>query len=159
MFYSDLILAKKGPLAKIWLAAHREKKLKKTQIIQTDLLSSVKAIVNPIEPLSLRLSAHLLLGLVRIQVKKTEYLYKDLNETVIKIRIGPLNSVSSVNLVSAGLHPGMKGRKGRKGELRDDAPAENLKENIKETLKNQNNWMTEYGLDNSLSNGKQLLLS
>jgi hypothetical protein len=34
MFYSSLILAKKGPLGKIWLAAHMDKKLRKGEIFQ-----------------------------------------------------------------------------------------------------------------------------
>ena len=41
MFYSQLILAKKGPLGKIWLAAHWDKKLSKSQIFQTNIMSSV----------------------------------------------------------------------------------------------------------------------
>ena len=41
MFYSQFILAKKGPLGKIWLAAHLDKKLTKNQIFQTDIKASV----------------------------------------------------------------------------------------------------------------------
>ena len=33
----QLVLAKKGPLGKIWLAAHMEKKVPKLQIIQTNI--------------------------------------------------------------------------------------------------------------------------
>jgi len=43
MFYSQFILAKKGPLGKIWLAAHLDKKLTKNQIFQTDIKASVGA--------------------------------------------------------------------------------------------------------------------
>jgi cohesin complex subunit SCC1 len=32
MFYSSIILSKKGPLGKIWLAAHYDKKLTKNQV-------------------------------------------------------------------------------------------------------------------------------
>jgi len=32
MFYSQIILAKKGPLGKIWLAAHWDKKLTKVRL-------------------------------------------------------------------------------------------------------------------------------
>ena len=39
----QLVLAKKGPLGKIWLAAHWDKKLTKSQIFQTDIGSSVGA--------------------------------------------------------------------------------------------------------------------
>lgn len=41
MFYSQIILAKKGPLGKIWLAAHWDKKLSKMQVFQTDITKSV----------------------------------------------------------------------------------------------------------------------
>jgi cohesin complex subunit SCC1 len=37
MFYSQLLLAKKGPLARLWLAAHWDRKLTKATIIQTDI--------------------------------------------------------------------------------------------------------------------------
>lgn len=41
MFYSQIILAKKGPLGKIWIAAHWDKKLNKAQIFQTNINTSV----------------------------------------------------------------------------------------------------------------------
>lgn len=41
MFYSDVILARKGALANIWVAAHLERKLTKAQIVQTNIQSSV----------------------------------------------------------------------------------------------------------------------
>jgi len=42
MFYSDVILAKKGPLGKIWLAAHWDKKVSKAQVFQTDIPQSAR---------------------------------------------------------------------------------------------------------------------
>lgn len=36
-FYSEAILSRRGPLAKVWLAAHMERKLSKTQTLQTDI--------------------------------------------------------------------------------------------------------------------------
>ena len=41
MFFSEVILSKRGPLAKIWLAAHWEKKLSKKEVAQTDIESSI----------------------------------------------------------------------------------------------------------------------
>jgi cohesin complex subunit SCC1 len=41
MFYSETILAKKGALARVWLAAHWDKKLSKAQIYATNIESSV----------------------------------------------------------------------------------------------------------------------
>ncbi|KAL3906441.1 MAG: hypothetical protein SGILL_009270, partial [Bacillariaceae sp.] len=71
MFYSQVILAKKGPLAKVWLAAHwGDKKLARPQIFATDISQSCTDIMNPSVPLALRLSGHLLLGVVRIYSRK-----------------------------------------------------------------------------------------
>ena len=42
MFYSQVILAKKGPLGNIWLAAHWDRKLTKAMIAQTDINATVK---------------------------------------------------------------------------------------------------------------------
>jgi hypothetical protein len=36
-FSSEAILSRRGPLAKVWLAAHMERKLSKTQTLQTDI--------------------------------------------------------------------------------------------------------------------------
>ncbi|KAL4150613.1 hypothetical protein PRNP1_010015 [Phytophthora ramorum] len=87
MFYSQIILAKKGPLGKIWLAAHWDKKLNKQQIFTADIHSSVQDIVNPQVPLALRVSGHLLLGVVRIYSRKVKYLYADCSEALVKIKL------------------------------------------------------------------------
>lgn len=41
MFYAQLVLAKKGALGKVWLAAHWDKRLTKQQVNQTDIRKSV----------------------------------------------------------------------------------------------------------------------
>lgn len=41
MFYSHFILAKKGPLARIWLAAHWDKKITKAHVFETNIETSV----------------------------------------------------------------------------------------------------------------------
>ncbi len=85
MFYSQIILAKNGPLGKVWLAAHwGDKKLGRTQIFSADIASSVDNIVNPSVPLALRVSGHLLLGVVRIYSRKVKYLLKDCDEARVK---------------------------------------------------------------------------
>lgn len=48
MFYARFVLAKKGPLAKIWLAAHLEDKLKRKMIAETDIEQCVKEVVKPV---------------------------------------------------------------------------------------------------------------
>lgn len=47
MFYGALVLAKKGPLAKVWLAAHWDKKLTKAHVFETDVESTVDSIISP----------------------------------------------------------------------------------------------------------------
>jgi hypothetical protein len=47
MFYAQFVLSKKGPLAKIWLAAHWEKKLSKAQIYETNVQDAVDEILKP----------------------------------------------------------------------------------------------------------------
>ena len=88
MFYSQIILAKNGALGKVWLAAHwGEKKLGRTQIFSADIATSVDSIVNPAVPLALRVSGHLLLGVVRIYSRKVKYLMKDCDEAMVKIKM------------------------------------------------------------------------
>jgi cohesin complex subunit SCC1 len=87
MFYSQVILARKGPLGKIWLAAHFDKKLTKTQIFSTDITDSVESVLNPTAPLALRVSGHLMLGIVRIYSRKVKYLMNDCTEAMWKIKL------------------------------------------------------------------------
>eukprot|EP00029_Vermamoeba_vermiformis_P009284 TRINITY_DN4580_c0_g1_i1.p1 TRINITY_DN4580_c0_g1~~TRINITY_DN4580_c0_g1_i1.p1 ORF type:complete len:508 (+),score=133.45 TRINITY_DN4580_c0_g1_i1:43-1566(+) len=87
MFYEQMVLAKKGPLGKVWLAAHWEKKLTKAQIKETNIVDTVKKITNPKAPMALRLSGHLLLGVVRIYHKKVQFLYTDCSEALVKIKM------------------------------------------------------------------------
>ncbi|KAL8247459.1 hypothetical protein R6Q59_008675 [Mikania micrantha] len=86
MFYSQFILAKKGPLGTIWIAAHLERKLRKNQVADTDIGVSVDSILFPEMPIALRLSSHLLLGVVRIYSKKVNYLFDDCSEALLKVK-------------------------------------------------------------------------
>lgn len=47
MYYAHFILNKKGPLSKIWLAAHWDKKLTKAQIYETNIESTIETILEP----------------------------------------------------------------------------------------------------------------
>lgn len=114
MFYSQIILAKQGPLGNIWLAAHWDKKLNKGQIFSANIESSVESIVNPQVPLALRVSGHLLLGVVRIYSRKVKYLFADCSDALVKIKMAfrpgvvdlPENaqeaSTSSINVTNFG---------------------------------------------------------
>lgn len=87
MFYANFVLSKKGPLAKIWLAAHWDKKLTKAHVFDTNIDSSVEAIMQPQVKLALRTTGHLLLGVVRIYSRKAKYLLADCNEAFVKIKM------------------------------------------------------------------------
>ena len=87
MFYSKFVLAKKGPLGKIWLAAHMDKTLTKTQVFSTDIKTSVQSIMQPTVHLALRMSGHLLLGVVRIYSRKVKYLLDDCSNALGKIKL------------------------------------------------------------------------
>ena len=87
MFYAHFVLSKKGPLARIWLAAHWDKKLTKAHVFETNIDSSVEAIIQPKVKMALRTSGHLLLGVVRIYSRKAKYLLADCNEAFVKIKM------------------------------------------------------------------------
>jgi len=87
MFYAHIVLAKKGPLARIWLAAHWDKKLTKAHVFETNIEQSVEGIMQPKVKLALRTSGHLLLGVVRIYSRKAKYLLADCNEAFVKIKV------------------------------------------------------------------------
>lgn len=86
MFYSVIVLGKKGPLARVWLAAHWDKKITKSQILETNIVEGVDSILQPKVRLSLRTSSHLLLGIVRIYARKTIYLLQDCQDAAFKIK-------------------------------------------------------------------------
>ncbi|NWR39098.1 RD21L protein, partial [Tachuris rubrigastra] len=86
MFYVHLLINKRGPLAKIWLAAHWEKKLTKAHIFECNLEATVQKIISPKFAIALRTSGHLLLGVVRIYHRKAKYLLADCSEALTKMK-------------------------------------------------------------------------
>ncbi|KAJ2777827.1 sister chromatid cohesion protein 1 [Coemansia interrupta] len=106
MFYAEAILSKKGPLAKVWLAAHLERKLTKAQLLQANIPGSVGAIIGQDQgpPLALRLSGQLLLGVSRIYARKARYLLEDCNDALIRIKMAfrpGAADITSDNMVAA----------------------------------------------------------
>ncbi|KAF8309428.1 hypothetical protein DL93DRAFT_2085706 [Clavulina sp. PMI_390] len=70
------------------MAASGDRKLSKTQTLQTDIGKSIGVIVNQEqEPMILRVSGQLLLGVVRIYSRKAKYLLDDCNEAIVKIKL------------------------------------------------------------------------
>ncbi|KAI3697363.1 hypothetical protein L6452_30335 [Arctium lappa] len=96
MFYSHNLLARKGPLGTVWCAAHLQNKLKKSNYVTVNIPSTVEQIMNPQVPIALRMSGHLLLGVVRIYSKKVEYLQHDYN--VLRIDISKAYTYADINL-------------------------------------------------------------
>ena len=90
MFYSETLLAKNGPLARVWLASNLERKLSKQTIITENLTQKVTSIIGTganQAPMALRMSGTLLLGVVRIYSRKAKYLMDDAQEALSKIKM------------------------------------------------------------------------
>lgn len=86
MFYLQLLLSKKGALGTIWVAAHCHTRLKKNQVKQTDICSTVeKILLDEVPVVAYRILAYLLLGVVRIYSKKVEYLFHDCHDVLSKL--------------------------------------------------------------------------
>ncbi|XP_072537174.1 double-strand-break repair protein rad21-like protein 1 [Salminus brasiliensis] len=87
MFFTQLFTSKRGTLARIWLAAHWEKKITKAHVFECNLEITIKDIISPQVAIGLRTSGHLLLGVVRIYSRKAKYLLADCNDAVVKIKV------------------------------------------------------------------------
>ncbi|KAM5220062.1 double-strand-break repair protein rad21-like protein 1 isoform 3-T3 [Hipposideros larvatus] len=87
MFYTHVLMSKRGPLAKIWLAAHWEKKLTKAHVFECNIEITIEKIISPKVKIALRTSGHLLLGVVRIYNRKAKYLLADCSEALIKMKM------------------------------------------------------------------------
>lgn len=106
MFFSTYVLTKKGPLAKIWLAAHWDKKLTRNEVRAIDLNQTIVQIVQPVVPIALRTSGELLIGVVRVYALKVKQLLKDATDATVLLR------ATNVQLVAKG---------GKGGDLAKDA--------------------------------------
>nr|XP_004668101.2 double-strand-break repair protein rad21-like protein 1 isoform X1 [Jaculus jaculus] len=87
MFYTHVLMSKRGPLAKIWLAAHWEKKLTKAHVFECNIEMTIQNIISPKVKIALRTSGHLLLGVVRIYNRKVKYLLADCTEAFLKMKM------------------------------------------------------------------------
>lgn len=87
MFYSQHVLTRKGPLAKIWLAAHMHSKITKAMVFSTNIHSAVNSILSPDVPMALRLTSNLLLGVVRILARKTKYLLQESSDAAARLKL------------------------------------------------------------------------
>lgn len=88
MFYSETLLSKTGPLARVWLASNLDRKLTKQNVLASKLEDNVKDIIGGGQaPMALRLSSQLLLGVCKIYNRKATYLMDDCSEALLKIKM------------------------------------------------------------------------
>lgn len=120
MFYSQIILAKKGPLGTVWQAAHwGDRKLGRPAIFATDISATVEHLTSSssnssgggggggsaMVPMALRVSGHLLLGVVRIYSRQVQFLRDDCQQAMIKVKMAysSTSSSSSSNAASSAI--------------------------------------------------------
>lgn len=94
MFFSTYVLTKKGPLAKVWLAAHWDRRLTRHEVKVVDLSQTIMHIVKPVVPIALRTSGELLVGVVRIYALKVRHLLKEATEATLLLRVATVTSKS-----------------------------------------------------------------
>ena len=87
-FFCSQLLAKKGPRGSVWIAAHHDKRLKRSQVFETQISNTIDSIITPEVPLALRLSGQLMLGIVRIYAKKVGYLFQDCSDSFGRMKQG-----------------------------------------------------------------------
>jgi len=89
MFYSRDILTKKGPFARVWLAATAGgDRISKRFALAAEISRLCLLLHNPQVPMALRLKAHLLLGIVRIYRRKCLAVERDGSNFVNAMRAG-----------------------------------------------------------------------
>nr|KIR88202.1 hypothetical protein I308_01262 [Cryptococcus tetragattii IND107] len=83
MFFSDdLLTSKKGSFGIVWLMATlgpRNKKITRKQLAAVDLARTCDLIAQPPEPMALRLSGALLVGVARVYNQSFDMFYSDVN--------------------------------------------------------------------------------
>ncbi|WFD36996.1 sister chromatid cohesion protein 1 [Malassezia cuniculi] len=88
-----------GVLAHVWLAAHWERKLSKTQLVHTSVPECTEEIATFDEtPAALRICGQLLLGVARIYARKAKYLQDDCNDALLRIKVAFRPAGASVDL-------------------------------------------------------------
>lgn len=88
-----------GVLARVWLAAHWDRKLSKSQLVHTDVREAAMAVgAHADSPAALRVCAQLLLGVARIYARKAKYLQDDCSDALLRIKIAFRPAGPSVDL-------------------------------------------------------------
>ena len=88
-----------GALARVWLAAHWERKLSKSQVVHANVPESTEEIATFGEtPAALRICGQLLLGVARIYARKAKYLQDDCNDALLRIKVAFRPTGASIDL-------------------------------------------------------------
>lgn len=105
------------------MAAHfQDRKLSRPQIFATDISESVESIVHPTVPLALRVSGHLLLGVVRIYSRKVHYLWQDCHQAMVQIQMAFLQQPNNAQQTAIDMDGGKENKRKRRtrSELHDN---------------------------------------
>ncbi|OLL25915.1 Meiotic recombination protein rec8 [Neolecta irregularis DAH-3] len=141
MFYSqDILVKQKGGFSIIWLAATLGskasfKKIQKRDIINVDVSKACQYIVQPPEPLALRLSSNLMVGVTRIYSQQCGFLYS--------------TSILILSLIGAADVTNVHSKLNREYSAiadRSDIDLPNIKPRIDFTLQDDPTFTLEYGL-------------
>ncbi|KAI9220625.1 Rec8 like protein-domain-containing protein [Blastocladiella britannica] len=107
---ADVIHQPRGPLAKVWLAVHYDRKLTKRDVLHSSILSTVRQILVDAQashdPRVLRLSGHLLVGVSKIYSRKAKYLLDECSEAKIAIQLAFKPGAGNINLPGAATSTG-----------------------------------------------------
>jgi len=87
MFFVSELFVKKGSLGNIWLEGTMSRKLKKNQIMTSNVTLMCKSIHKPPVALALPTQSTLLRGVVRIHNRKAGYLLEDAHEAQSQMRV------------------------------------------------------------------------
>uniref|UniRef100_A0A1I8AQJ7 Rad21_Rec8_N domain-containing protein n=1 Tax=Steinernema glaseri TaxID=37863 RepID=A0A1I8AQJ7_9BILA len=98
MFTAYWTLNRRSPLARIWMAAHMEKKLTKAIVAEVNVNAAVEELRNTDERGGLRTTGYLLLGIVRIYAKKTGFLLTDAHDIVAMLKMAFAPSLEKIVL-------------------------------------------------------------
>ncbi|OXG16036.1 hypothetical protein C361_05484 [Cryptococcus neoformans Tu259-1] len=114
MFFSDdLLTSKKGSFGIVWLMATlgpRNKKITRKQLATVDLARTCDLIAEPPEPMALRLSGALLVGVARVYNQSFDMFYSDVNAFHSNLRRSIATDFSTVNGgTTSGLALGLPG--------------------------------------------------
>eukprot|EP00924_Labyrinthula_sp_SR-Ha-C_P010912 augustus_masked-scaffold_47-processed-gene-1.18-mRNA-1 protein AED:1.00 eAED:1.00 QI:0/-1/0/0/-1/1/1/0/492 len=114
MFSSEELIASKSPLALLWQCAYKPN-LSRSESVSTDLSALLDSLLNPSKPLSLRLSAQLLLGAVRLSGRQAHFLLQDCDNALLKVRISSSGPNFKLGVVAA-----LRSKKPRKRKFRNE---------------------------------------